>query len=262
MAVSLKFSVLASGSKGNASLIEAGDFLILLDNGLTGVELSRRMENLGRKIEDIGAVLVTHHHSDHSKGLKVLTNKISVPLYCTAGTAQVLVKEVEPSKINVCKIGDKINLGSFAVESFAVPHDAKDAVGWNFCFKDKKLSYATDLGFPCAEVVKAVKGADALVLEANHDLRMLAADIIRPEHRKARIRGNLGHLSNEQAIAMAEMSILPNAQHLVLAHLSEDCNSLELVEHKFSDYLTTQKLGDIKLNIASQTNALNWLEVG
>ena len=230
----MKFSVLASSSKGNSTYVEAGDTRILVDAGLRCSALKERLAAIGRTPADIQAVLVTHGHSDHVAGLPVLEDRTGVPVYATDGTAATIERDGRREKPDlawnfaVFAAGDPFSVGDLEVDPFPIPHDAADPVG--FVLRDPSgasLGFATDLGEAPLVVRHRLAGCAALVLEFNHDREMLLASD-RAWSLKQRILGRSGHLSNDQAGELLAQVAGPALRRVVPAHLSDECNTPSL----------------------------------
>ncbi|MBQ3807499.1 MAG: MBL fold metallo-hydrolase [Kiritimatiellae bacterium] len=226
----MKFSVLASSSKGNCTYVEAGDTRILVDAGLRCSGVCERLASIGRSLGDIQAVLVTHGHSDHTSSLPVIEGKTGVPVYATDATASTIERDGRREKPDlawnfaVFSPGDPFPLGDLEVEPFAIPHDAADPVGFVLRAPGgATLGFATDLGEAPVSVARRLAGCNALVLEFNHDPEMLLASD-RDWRLKQRILGRSGHLSNEQAAVLLAQVATPALRHVVPAHLSDECN--------------------------------------
>ena len=227
----LRFAVLASSSKGNCTYVETGGTRILVDAGLRCSGVCERLAAIGRSLQDVQAVLVTHGHTDHTSSLPVIEGKTGVPVYATDGTALTIERDGRREKPDlawnfaVFAAGEPFALGDLEVEPFPVPHDAADPVGFVLRAPGgAALGFATDLGGAPLVVRNRLRGCGALVLEFNHDREMLLASD-RSWSLKQRILGRSGHLSNEQAAELLEAVATPALRHLVPAHLSDECNT-------------------------------------
>lgn len=227
---------IASGSKGNCSLVCCGGSRFLIDLGVSVRNLKKTLAGLDLEIEDLTGILLTHAHSDHIKGLETLVKKYDVPLYASVGTAWEICEKVPTAKGKISEFlaGSRFGLEQTEIQSVRTPHDSSESVGYVFAWRGGRLGFATDLGFMPSGVEEELLGCDTVVLESNHDLEMLAWGPY-PEHLKARIRGNRGHLSNEDCAACACDLVRSGTQRLILAHLSETNNRPELA------LATTQK---------------------
>jgi len=222
--------VLASGSSGNAALLATNNTRILVDAGLSLRELKRRLAQGGEEIGRLDAVLVTHEHSDHIAGLAALAHRkeFRAPIYLTRLTAPVIDWGETHPRIETFQAGATFEIGDIEVNSFSVPHDAVDPVG--FCFETGcvRIAVATDLGYMPESVKFHLRRADLLLLEANHDLDMLKVGPY-PWSVKQRVMSRVGHLSNLVMAEYLSREFSDRAANLVLGHLSEQNNHPEIV---------------------------------
>ena len=222
-------TILASGSSGNATLVRAQETILLVDAGLSAKQLRERLALCSIDPKEVSGILITHEHGDHVKGLPQWCKEYSTPIYCNRHTAIVIRHKMkESASWKIFETGSSFSLGSVTVQSFSIPHDAVDPVG--FVVREKKCSFgfATDLGYASSLVVDALNEVDGLLLEANYDEALLHQDTKRPWAVKQRIASRHGHLSNSAAALLLEKLLHQNLQHVVLGHLSADCNSEEL----------------------------------
>ncbi|HWD97476.1 MAG TPA: MBL fold metallo-hydrolase [Bryobacteraceae bacterium] len=242
--VTVRFCVLASGSSGNAAFLATSKTRILIDAGLSVRELARRLALIGESPEALDAVLVTHEHSDHVAGLARLVRwrerlKRHLPVYCSRLTAPLLNWEKSDGEKSHCEnmelppierfqAGSGWMIGNIAVQSFTIPHDAIDPVGFCFHAEGVKLGIATDLGYVPDSIKIHLRRAQILLLESNHDLEMLKVGPY-PWSVKQRVMGRNGHLSNAHTCDYLENDIDGGVQTLVLGHLSDQNNHPELV---------------------------------
>ena len=214
---------MASGSKGNAIWIEAGETRLLVDAGLSCRELERRMVQAGLKPGRLTGVLVSHEHRDHVAGVGALARRYRLPVYMNRATLGACRDQLGKLQVRHFKTGEGFELDGLAIRPFSVSHDAADPVGFTFIFEGLKLGLATDLGVVTNLVKDHLKSCQALILEANHDPRMLL-DGPYPWELKRRVQGRHGHLSNPDAAkALAEVKHA-GLLRVVLAHLSETNN--------------------------------------
>lgn len=232
----MRFSVLGSGSRGNATLVCADSGHILVDAGLSGRELGKRLNAVGVTPDRISAILLTHEHGDHTRGAGVFARAHGTPLYMTAGTRDACRKLLRGDEtVRVYRPGYPLLAGGLLIEPFITVHDAVDPVAVAVVDKATgiRLGIATDLGRPTTQVRHALRGCDALVIESNHDEAMLwAADY--PPSVKSRIGSSHGHLSNQAAADFARDLVSPRLSVVVLAHLSEESNTPELARSVMS----------------------------
>ena len=218
---------LASGSKGNCTFVEAGETKILIDAGLTVVEIVRRLEIIGERPENIDAILLTHEHSDHIKGFVNFLKKYNKRGYVHK---DVYDKLGETLKLDLDKLSlitnYSFNINDVLVMPFDLPHDSVNCLGYSIEYKNNKVSFVTDLGFMPEIALKIVKGSALVYIESNHDKKMLR-DCHYPYIIKQRIMGDNGHLSNEQAAKIITILAEYGTKHFVLSHISENSNTLD-----------------------------------
>jgi phosphoribosyl 1,2-cyclic phosphodiesterase len=221
----VRFIVLGSGSGGNAAVVEAGGIRLLVDAGLSAKQLVTRMLASGIDPAALNAVLLTHEHGDHVRGLRVLMKQLAVPVYATPSTSR-LVRDggVEATSWKIFESGGGFQLNGLAVQSFAVPHDAVEPVGFVFRHEEKSFGLLSDTGHVTKLILDRLRGVNALFVEANYDDALLEADTKRPWSTKQRISSRHGHLSNAQTAALVAELVPAGLRRVVLGHLSRDCN--------------------------------------
>ncbi len=223
----MRFASLGSGSRGNATVLVSGDTRILVDCGYSQRELERRLAVAGISPASLDAVLVTHEHADHVRGVGVLSRRYDLPVWCTRGTW----RGSEIGKVSDLHLFtphvDRFRIGSVDVRPYAVPHDAREPVQYVFEAEGLRLGILTDAGSLTPHIQDRLLGVDALLLECNHDPGMLA-DGPYPPRLQARVGGALGHLSNQQAADLLGRLEHGKLKHLVAAHLSEKNNHPDL----------------------------------
>ena len=252
----MELCVLASGSKGNALYVSGGGTSLLIDAGLSSRELVKRLLTVGIAPESLNAVLVTHDHVDHYRGLGVFSRKYPVQLYANEGTATGVEREVHPmgSAWQIFETASTFEVGGLRIEAFSVTHDAADPVGFVLDDGSMRLCVATDLGQATPLVKVKLAECDVAVLESNHDHDMLMASN-RPWSLKTRIAGRSGHLSNEDAADLVESALTKRLQALFLAHLSDACNTQTLAYNTMRGVLRSAGREDIRLEVSSQDRA-------
>ncbi len=233
----LEIHILASGSHGNALLLSQGDCRVLVDAGLSARKLTARLEACGTPLDQLDGILLTHEHGDHTRGLKVLLSKHRVPVFTNPLTADHLKRTGVTADWNLFSSGTGFRLGPFDVLAFSVPHDAADPVGFVVRSEAGSFAVLTDLGYATRQVVESVRGVNALLIETNHDEALLQQDIKRPWSVKQRILSRHGHLSNAAAADLVGEVASEALSHVVLGHLSRDCNSPELASSAVSSRL-------------------------
>ncbi|MEK7404230.1 MAG: MBL fold metallo-hydrolase [Acidobacteriota bacterium] len=220
--------MLASGSSGNCALVATDRTRLLVDAGLSARELSRRLALVGERLERVDAIVITHEHGDHVGGLPVVARKVAGPVYITELTAPAICWNRYEPKLEIFRAGAKLRIGDIDVESFTIPHDAIDPVGYCFRAQGLKLAVVTDLGYIPDSIRFHTRGADLVLLESNHDLEMLKVGPY-PWPVKQRVMGRKGHLSNETVAEFIRHDLDQGTGTLVLGHLSLHNNHPELV---------------------------------
>lgn len=249
-------TVLSSGSRSNAVVIHSGQSAVLIDAGLSWRELSRRMKECGLAAECIRAILVTHEHADHIRGLRVCADQLNVPVFASRLCAEKLRGiDLKLGQLTIFAPGEEFALADFSVLPFAVQHDAVDPVGYVVRYASLKVGVAIDVGTAGRLTEFQLRTCDTLVVESNHDLNMLAAST-RPWPVKQRIISPFGHLSNEQTHDLLGKVIAENTRNIILAHISQECNSTQLAESAARRKLTELGREDIRLFTASQDTPL------
>jgi len=225
----VQFTILASGSSGNCAYLECGETRVLIDAGLSALQIRKRLASIGRTPESLSAVLVTHEHGDHICGLGVLCEKLGIPIYANRLTADAAGRSLERKLAwRIFETGAAFDIGNVGVQSFSVPHDAMDPVGFALTAAGRRIGFLTDLGHVTQLILQRVRHSEVLVLEANHDLHLLQEDTRRPWSAKQRILSRHGHLSNHAAADVAAELAPHGLSTVYLGHLSRDCNTAEL----------------------------------
>ena len=258
----LRVAVLGSGSKGNAVVVEAGGRRLLLDCGFSCREIVRRLRKVGLEPEDIDAMVLTHEHGDHVRGVERFCRKHPVPVYATGGTlSQLSVRPEAARLLRPCRSGEPFEAAGFHVEVFAVPHDAREPVG--IVVADPggaRVGLVADLGCRSRLAWGRLQGVHALLLETNHDPEMLRNGPY-PWALKARVAGRHGHLSNEEAAAgLAELHH-DGLAHVVLYHLSQINNLPALAAASIAEALGNLR-SKATMTVSGQDEPTPWLAVG
>jgi len=233
-------SVLSSGSIGNSFLITAQNRAVLIDAGISCRELERRLSLFGVEPSQVDAVLLTHEHVDHIRGVKTFCGTHGVPVYGTRGT--LALTPLEGVERNTIAAGLPFEVGPFWVSPFKVRHLAAEPVAFSLSSDSKKIGIASDLGCVTPNVVDQLKGSDLLFVEANYDERMLLTGSY-PEFLKRTIKGDHGHLSNEDAGRLSVKSSTPNTERVILVHLSKENNTPERAKETVQSQLRRSKMG-------------------
>lgn len=249
--MSVRISVLGSGSGGNCTFLATGRTRLLVDVGFSFLEIKKRLRRIGEDVARIDAVLITHEHSDHVAGLITLAKKLHKPIFVTPLTESRLDwGEAEPV-LEKFRAGERLLVGDIEVDSFTIPHDAVDPVAFAFRVQGLKVGVVTDLGYMPESVKQAIRGCHFLVLESNHDLDMLKVGPY-PWFVKQRVMSRVGHLSNHAVSQFLEADYDRRSEVLVLAHLSEQNNHPEIARLTAVDALRTAGAERTRLVLAEQ----------
>ena len=252
--MSVSFTILGSGSGGNCAYLETPEVRLLIDAGFSGRQIRQRLASVGRSPETLTGILLTHEHSDHTCGLEIIAARLNIPLYCNRLTREAIENQFRvPFNVRIFATGATFEVGDVRVDTFSVPHDAYDPVGFLIHTAVGKVGFLTDLGHATKAVVDRVRPANVLVLETNYDLKLLQADTKRPWSIKQRILSRHGHLSNTAAADVLEQIASDALQHVYLGHLSRDCNTPELAAKVVSTRL--EKLGAKGIGVESTSQA-------
>lgn len=242
--------VLGSGSRGNSIYVSDGATSILVDAGFSAREVDRRMRGQGLDPDRLNAILVTHEHTDHVRGVERLVRRHGLPVYLTAGTRQEAPTLQCLPEVHLIACGREIRINTLTVRPFSISHDARDPAGFTIGAGGSRIGIATDLGRVTALVREHLRGCRLLVLEANHDLEMLM-DGPYPWFLKQRIRSRVGHLSNEESGRLLADILHPALEQVVLAHLSETNNTPAKALTEVSTLLAGTS---VRLSAASQAD--------
>lgn len=251
----MKISVLASGSRGNAILLKSDDHSLLIDLGISVRKLKIRLQALQEELSGLEGIFISHEHSDHIVGLESFCRQIPAPVFATEGTWERLAGLKLESRESF-RCGEKIKLKNFQVQAFRVPHDASEPVGFLIEAEEKRVAMVTDLGSVNGLIRERLKGADLVILESNHDPKMLLTGRY-PWPLKQRILGRDGHLSNQDCASLLTEIQSYGLSWAVLAHLSDENNtpelafqtSREVLEDRIDLFLTSQNRAGPKLEI-------------
>ena len=253
----LNFCSLYSGSSGNSLFVESDNTKVLIDVGLSCKKIEEALVSIEENLSSIDAILITHEHSDHIKGLSTISKKYDIPVYATKKTFDAMPSQKEkiPIKnINFFNVNEKFNIKNLEINPFSIPHDAADPCGFNISDNENKLSIATDIGHMTNPILKNLEGSKLVLLESNYDTEVLKCCKY-PFNLKARIAGSNGHLSN--TIAGKTISYLlknSNLHTALLGHLSKESNFPELAYQTTIDEIITNgcNTNSINLSVASR----------
>jgi len=264
----MRLTIFASGSKGNCALLETSGTRLLVDAGLSARQIEEHLASADCAPSDLHGIVITHEHDDHISALRVFAARHDLPVYANRETQRAVAEAFgngarAAPRIDwrIFRTGESFAVGDFGVEPFAIPHDASDPVGFLFRSGARAIVFATDLGQVTGLVADKARQADALVLEANHEHRLLMEDPNRSWSVKQRISGSHGHLSNEKAAHALERIVSDRLAHIFLAHLSEDCNRPDLAEGTVRRRLDELGASRVGVTVARQRAACAPMEL-
>lgn len=254
----MKFYPIASGSSGNCILIASDAHSVLVDAGISGKKIEEGLRGIDMQTSDIDGILVTHEHSDHIKGIGVLARRYGIPVYTTGGTAEALYNMTQIGKIpeglvHIIEADKNFQIGDLEIRAFRTSHDAAEPVGFRVEHDGRSAAVSTDLGEYTDYTIENLQNLDVLLLESNHDLRMLQAGRY-PYYLKRRIMGEKGHLSNDDAGRLLCRLLHDRIKHVYLGHLSHENNYEALAFETVSQEVTMgdcpYKAADFDITIA------------
>ncbi|MGO1469050.1 MAG: MBL fold metallo-hydrolase [Tissierella sp.] len=246
----IKFCSLSSGSSGNCQYIETDSSKIIVDSGFSGKRTKELLNSIDVDPKDLDAILVTHEHLDHIKGVGVLSRRYDLPIYANGQTwsgMETKIGDIKEKNIKIFSTEKFFDLKDLSIYPITTFHDANEPVGYILFYKGVKISIITDTGFISKNIVEKVKDSDLYFLESNHDEFMLKEGLY-PWHLKRRILSSKGHLSNEDAGNTLTRILKGEGEKVILAHLSKDNNVPELAMDTVTDILTKGGL-DVKKDI-------------
>jgi phosphoribosyl 1,2-cyclic phosphodiesterase len=257
--------ILGSGSGGNAIYLSSPGARILIDIGFGPRQLVERLRQIDANPAQINAVLISHEHSDHIRGLNLLKRKALPNTFCYANrlTAEAIHGATGslPERLRLFSDGDPFTIADITVNPFSVLHDAIDPVGFEILCNGVKITVATDLGFVTGLVRERMKDSHCVIIEANHDEGLLKHDVHRPWSLKQRILGKTGHLSNESAARLLAEIAHDQLGKVVLAHISRDCNTPALARSTALKHLTKAGMSHIPIIVAKQHQVSTEIEI-
>ncbi|MCP4219718.1 MAG: MBL fold metallo-hydrolase [bacterium] len=239
----IKVCSLSSGSNGNAFFLQTGSDSFLVDAGISCKQICLRLEEIGSNIKNIKAIFITHEHSDHIKGLRVLLKKNPIPVYMTEKTYYRSSLEIDSKLVEFIQARDYLKVNDTVIQSLPKSHDAVEPTLFSFFYKGKKVSIITDAGYGCDNVIESIKDANILSLESNYDDDMLKNGMY-PYYLKQRVAGRHGHLSNVLAASLVCNYATPKLEYVFLSHLSENNNTPRIAMKTFQDY--TSRRSDLQ----------------
>jgi phosphoribosyl 1,2-cyclic phosphodiesterase len=257
--------MLGSGSAGNSALVATDHCKILVDGGLSARQLALRLERCNIMPEQLDGVILTHEHGDHVFGLEVLCRKFDVPVYCNALTAEAVRSGNSFERHcnwRIFPTGAEFSICDITAQTFPVPHDAVDPLGFVFHAGSGSLGFITDLGYVTKLIVERLRQVQTLVIETNHDEKLLQNDTHRPWPVKQRIQSRHGHLSNAAAAGVIEELLPGKIERVVLGHLSRDCNTPELALKTVRASLAKCRRIDVEIHCATQFEITPQFRIG
>jgi len=253
----MKICLLASGSKGNSIVVESGKTRLLIDAGLSARELRKRLDAVGVAAESLDALLITHEHGDHVRGLGPLVRQLNLPVYLQTDLAGKLSDPGKPACVREFVDGEEFVINDLTIRPFAITHDCLAPVGFTLNGEQGKVGIATDLGVVTRLVTECLRDCRALVLETNHDEELLR-DGPYPWKLKQRVRGNHGHLSNHAGSDLLKDLLWSGLETVFLGHLSETNNRPELALEAVSTILGRQNISQPQVLLGKQQLPVWW----
>lgn len=255
----IRFITLFSGSSGNSTLISGRETNILIDAGVSCAKICASLSELGISPNELDAVLITHEHSDHVNGVRVLSKKFNIPVYATEKTLGAMnLYDVYAHNQRAVKSGERFEIREFEIFPFSIPHDAADPVGYSVLAENKRYTVATDLGHINERLLKCLCKSEVVLLESNHDVEMLKNGRYSYPLKK-RILSDSGHLSNENAAWTATQLAMWGTGKIILGHLSNENNTPSLAYEASHSMLCkngAQIGGDVILKVAPRSGIL------
>ena len=255
----MRFSVLGSGSRGNAVYVESKGSAALIDAGFSGKELQRRMQSIDRDLSDVKALCITHEHNDHICGAGIISRRFEIPVIINDATLDAASGKIgKLYDTTIFSAGDIIEVGDLTIRSFRISHDTADPVGFVISDGNKRLGYLTDTGKVSHLMAQRLISCHGVILEFNHDLEMLKYGPY-PLPLQQRVRSSRGHLSNDDAANFLIELMGGEVQEVVLAHLSEKNNTVNLARAAAIKSLTQWPA--VNVHIAKQDTAMPLLQL-
>jgi phosphoribosyl 1,2-cyclic phosphodiesterase len=251
----IKFCNLYSGSSGNSHFISDDSTKILIDAGLSGIKIEKALKNIQENPSEIDAIILSHEHSDHSRGIGVLSRRYDIPVYANNATINKidnLLYNIPEENIKTFYTNEPFEINDFTILPFPVPHDAEEPVGFNIIRDYKKITIATDIGHVSDELIHYLEKSHLILIESNHDLEMLRVGRY-PWYLKQRIMSDIGHLSNDMSGKLITKLVKTGCERFILGHLSKENNFPELAYETINGILSEDniKVGkDIEMSVA------------
>lgn len=261
--MSMKLCVLASGSSGNSIFVGTEKTRILIDAGVSAKKIADRLAEIGESPERLDAICVTHEHGDHIAGIRVLQRKFGIPVYANGGTLDGIRAAKKGTHELVCRqftTGSLFEIGEFFLEPFSVSHDAYEPVGFVIRNGVGRIGIATDTGIVTNLLRQKLRACDVVVIEANHEESMVH-EAPRPWSLKQRILSNQGHLSNRASAELIAEVAGEGLKHLLLAHLSSDCNSPSHARRMFETVLAEAGYEHVSIHLTGAHRVSELLEL-
>lgn len=260
-----QFCSLYSGSSGNCSFVQTNTTKILIDAGESAKKIVESLNSINIDVNSIDAILITHEHSDHIKGLGTLSKKFHIPVYANIETWHAMPNQkekIEEDKIQVFHFS-KFSIGDIDIMPFSIPHDAANPCGFNLYHGNKKMSIATDIGHMNKEIINHLSNSSFVLLEANYEPEILKCSSY-PYLLKERIKGPNGHLSNSDAGSTISHLINHGLHNVMLGHLSKENNFPELAYKTVMEKLIEANISEncLQLNVADRYHVSPIIEVG
>lgn len=261
----LRLYSIISGSSGNCSLITDGKANILIDCGTSGKRATEALESLAVPANRINAILVTHEHIDHTKGVGILSRKYNIPIYATEGThTHSDFGKIADEMIHIISPDITYDIAGIGITPFSISHDAYDPCGYVMSDENTRIGIATDMGIMTDAVMSRIRGCNSILLESNHDIDMLRFGEY-PYALKQRILSDIGHLSNKAAAEAALELVKSGTEHIMLGHLSDKNNMPDIAQMETYNYLTDNDVNvgkDVTLQVAERYKITKFLDGG
>ena len=259
-----KFCNLYSGSSGNCSFVGTDNINILIDCGESQKKISDALESIGKSINKIDAIIVTHEHSDHVKNLGAISKKYNIPVYANEKTFENMPEQtslIDEKNKKIFNTDDHFEIGDLKIYPFHIPHDAAEPCGYNIYNEDKKISIATDIGHMDNNILKKLEESQFLLLESNYEPEILKYAKY-PYYLKQRIAGPNGHLSNQEAGLTITKLVYSGVNNIMLGHLSKQTNFPELAYKTVMEEIIKSKINsELSLNVASRLKPSKVIEI-